>query len=56
MSKLGPSFVSVVKCEVRPLHEKVVPRDKDSNCSTSEIATFGANEKSYTVASADGHI
>jgi hypothetical protein len=56
MSKLGSGFVSVIICEVRPLHDKVIPRDKNGDSSTSEIATFGADEQSHTVTAADRDI
>src|SRR5450631_3502101 len=56
MSKLGFGLVSVLICEVRPLHDKVIPRDENGDSSTSEIATFGANKQSHTVAAADGDI
>ncbi|MEH2533744.1 hypothetical protein V1277_006960 [Bradyrhizobium sp. AZCC 1588] len=56
MRKLGSGLVSVIICEVRPLHDKVVPRDKNGDSSTSEIATLGANKQRHTVTSADGDI
>ncbi len=56
MRKLGSGLVSVIICEIRPLHDKVVSRDKNGDSSTSEIATLGANKQRRTVTSPDGDI
>jgi hypothetical protein len=56
MITLGRGFVSVVVCEVRPLHAMVISRNKCGDSSTGEIAALGTNKESYTISVADEDI